>query len=106
MAYIISDDCVSCGACAAECPVGANHTWHTRSPMSASPAAPAPVSAPWKPSLRATASTLSTQTLALSAVLVQAYVLLELPTLSNQKRTISSSVRGTAYFFALLIAAA
>jgi ferredoxin len=23
MAYIISDDCVSCGACAGECPVGA-----------------------------------------------------------------------------------
>ena len=23
MAYVISDDCVSCGACAGECPVGA-----------------------------------------------------------------------------------
>lgn len=23
MAYIISDDCISCGACAADCPVGA-----------------------------------------------------------------------------------
>ena len=22
MAYVISDDCVSCGTCAAECPVG------------------------------------------------------------------------------------
>ena len=22
MAYVISDDCISCGACAAECPVG------------------------------------------------------------------------------------
>ena len=24
MAYVISDECVSCGSCAAECPVGAN----------------------------------------------------------------------------------
>ena len=23
MAYVISDDCISCGACAGECPVGA-----------------------------------------------------------------------------------
>lgn len=23
MAYVISDDCISCGACAAECPVSA-----------------------------------------------------------------------------------
>ena len=23
MAYVISDDCVSCGACTSECPVGA-----------------------------------------------------------------------------------
>ena len=23
MAYIITDECISCGACAAECPVGA-----------------------------------------------------------------------------------
>ena len=23
MAYVISDDCIKCGACAAECPVGA-----------------------------------------------------------------------------------
>lgn len=23
MAYVINDDCVSCGACAAQCPVGA-----------------------------------------------------------------------------------
>ena len=23
MAYVISDDCIMCGACAAECPVGA-----------------------------------------------------------------------------------
>ena len=23
MAYVINDDCISCGACAADCPVGA-----------------------------------------------------------------------------------
>lgn len=23
MAYVISDDCIACGACAADCPVGA-----------------------------------------------------------------------------------
>ena len=25
MAHVISDECVSCGACESECPVGADH---------------------------------------------------------------------------------
>lgn len=57
-------------------------------------------------SLRATASTLSTQTLVLSAVLVQVYVLLALLTLNNQKKTISSSFFGNCLFFCPLFAAA
>jgi hypothetical protein len=47
------------------------------------------------------ASTLSTLMLVLSAVLVQAYVLLALLTLSNQKKDISSSIAELLIFFAL-----
>ena len=54
-------------------------------------------------SLRATASTRSMQTLALSAVLVQEYVLLALLTLSDQRNTDKQFRYGNCLFFCLLI---
>lgn len=52
-------------------------------------------------SLRATASTRSMQTLALSAVLVQEYVLLALLTLSDQRNTDKQFRYGNCLFFCL-----
>ena len=54
MAYQISDDCISCGACQAECPVDAISEGDGKYVMrtSASSAAPAPAPAPWALPLR------------------------------------------------------
>ena len=72
MARVINDTCISCGTCAASCPVEAISQLLM---IPASAAALALLPAPSKLSLRATLSTRSTQMLASIAVLARVHVL-------------------------------
>ena len=56
MAYVISSDCISCGACEGGCPVGAISMGDEHMMIDAGTsliAVPAPIPAPWARSLRA-----------------------------------------------------
>ena len=73
MAYKISDDCISCGACAAQCPVEAISEGDGKY--------------------------VSTLTHVLAAVLAQVYVLLALPLRNNFKLRTAMSFQLMAVFF-------
>ena len=89
MAYKISDDCISCGACAAQCPVEAISEGDGKYVIDADSCI----------ECGTCAATLSTLTHVLAAVLAQVYVLLALPLRNNFKLRTAMSFQLMAVFF-------